>query len=350
MRSFLDLPAGTSFPLQNLPYGVFTRPEGGSPRVGVRVGDLVLDLRLLEEQGLLDLPELDGRRAFVDTALNAFMAMGRPAWGAVRRRLQDLLRADGGPALREHGQLRDAVLLPLAEVTVHLPARIGDYTDFYASRQHATNVGIMFRGRENALMPNWLHLPVGYHGRASSVVVSGTPIVRPQGQTRPKDDEPPVFGPSRQLDIELELGAFVGPGNAMGTPIPIGHAGEHLFGCVLVNDWSARDIQRWEYVPLGPFLAKNFATTLSPWMVTMEALKPYRCPHERAPGDAPPLPYLDDPQDRALGAFDIQLEVWLQPAKAAAPERLSATSFRHQYWTPGQMLAHHTVNGCNLQP
>ncbi|MFO7608298.1 MAG: fumarylacetoacetase, partial [Candidatus Krumholzibacteriia bacterium] len=253
-----------------------------------------------------------------------------------------LLRADE-PTLRDDPVLRGRVLLPKDGVVMHLPVLTRDYTDFYSSREHATNVGIMFRGQENALMPNWLHLPVGYHGRASSLVVSGTPIVRPRGQTRPADDEPPVFGPSRLLDFELEMGFYVGGGNPLGEPVAADRAADHIFGLVLVNDWSARDIQKWEYQPLGPFNAKNFATSCSPWVVTLDALAPFRCP---APAQDPePLPYLRE-GDRHT--YDIRLEVQVRAEGAAEGLRVTASNFRHLYWTMAQQLAHHTVTGCNL--
>jgi fumarylacetoacetase len=354
MQSFLELPADTSFPLQNLPYGVFSRPGDVSARVGVAVGDFVLDLAVIEAAGLFDLPGARGEVVFDRPALNAFMALGRPAWRAVRGRLQDLLGAAGDPALRENADLVERALHRRSDVRTYVPADIGDYTDFYASRQHATNVGAMFRGRDNALMPNWLHLPVGYHGRASSVVVSGTPVVRPMGQIRPEETTPPLFGPSRELDFELELGAFVGIGNALGDPVPVAEADSHIFGYVLVNDWSARDVQRWEYVPLGPFLAKNFATTVSPWVVPAEALEPFRVAGEEQDagrGNPEPLPYLRQAGPRAL---DITLEVSLESARmraeAAAPAVVCRTNSRNLYWSFAQQIAHHTVNGCNLRP
>ncbi|KFQ85370.1 Fumarylacetoacetase, partial [Phoenicopterus ruber ruber] len=235
--------------------------------------------------------------------------------------------------------------VPQASATMHLPARIGDYTDFYSSRQHATNVGIMFRGKENALMPNWLHLPVGYHGRASSVVVSGTPIRRPVGQMRPDNDKPPVFGACKRLDIELEMAFFVGPGNKYGEPIPVSRAQEHIFGMVLMNDWSARDIQKWEYVPLGPFLSKSFGTTISPWVVTMEALMPFVLPNPVQ--DPKPLPYL---QDKEPYTFDIKLFVAIKGEGMSMPTTICRSNFKHMYWTMKQQLAHHSVNGCNLRP
>ena len=351
MRSFLDIPSDAPFSRHNLPSGVFTRRGYADPRVGVAVGDQVLDLAVLAERDLLDLPELGGARPFHADALNDVMALSGPARRALRTRLQRLLRADE-TALRDDAETRALALVAQSEVTMRLPARIGDYTDFYASRQHATNVGAMFRGRENALMPNWLHLPVGYHGRASSVVVSGTEVIRPRGQTRPDDTAPPVFGPTKKLDFELELGFVVGCGNRLGEPIPVGEAPAHLFGFCLVNDWSARDVQRWEYVPLGPFLAKNFATSVSPWVVPYEALAPFRVAGEPQRGDNPvPLPYLRQPEPRAL---DLTLEVYLETERmrdeGIAPHRIARTNARNLYWSPEQQLAHHTVNGCNTRP
>ncbi|NWJ09967.1 FAAA Fumarylacetoacetase, partial [Crypturellus undulatus] len=240
---------------------------------------------------------------------------------------------------------RFRAFVPQAAATMHLPAEIGDYTDFYSSRQHATNVGIMFRGKENALMPNWLHLPVGYHGRASSVVVSGTPIRRPVGQINPSNDKPPVFSACKRLDMELEMAFFVGPGNKHGEPIPISRAHEHIFGMVLMNDWSARDIQKWEYVPLGPFLSKSFGTTISPWVVTMEALMPFVLPNPVQ--DPKPLPYLRDEEPYT---FDIKLLVALKGEGMSTPTTICTSNFKHMYWTMKQQLAHHSVNGCNLRP
>jgi len=354
MPSFINVAADSHFPIQNLPYGVFSRPNVHGPRIGVAIGNKVLDLALIEEMGLLDLPELKQTFPFKSATLNAFLGLGQPAWRAVRARVQGLLSDDGGGALREDQKLQEAALIPQADVTMHLPMEIGDYTDFYASRQHATNVGTMFRGPENALMPNWLHMPVGYHGRASSVVVSGTDVVRPMGQTRPNDDEPPVFGPSRLLDFELELGAVVGKGNALGEPISIDNAHEHIFGFVLLNDWSARDIQKWEYVPLGPFLGKNFATSISPWIVPYDALASFRVDGEaQTPdsGNPEPLPYLRQKEPRCL---NLQLDVLLETEKmrelGMEAHRISQSNARNLYWSPEQQLAHHTVNGCNMRP
>ena len=353
MTSFLDLPATTGFGLHNLPYGVFST-EGEGARVGVRLGDTVVDLAALERHGLIAAPGGGRAPVFAHGSLNPFMALGADAWAAVRGRLQDLLRADGDDALRESAAVRDDALRPVSEVAMHLPAEIGDYTDFYSSRQHATNVGAMFRDPENALLPNWLHLPVGYHGRASSVVVSGTDVVRPNGQQKPDDDAPPVVGPSRLLDIELELGFFVGTGNALGRPIPVERAGRHIFGFVLVNDWSARDIQKWEYVPLGPFLGKSFATSISPWVVPYAALEPFRIPGEpqdASAGNPEPPDYLRQSEPRAL---DVDLAVGLETAamraRGAHPEVVSRSNARYLYWSPEQQLAHHTVNGCNARP
>lgn len=341
MRSFIDVAPNSHFPIQNLPYGVFSTPDDANPRVGVAIGDQILDLAALFDAGLLSVDGV-GATTFRSSSLNGFMELGKTTWSAVRTRLKVLLDSDTAE-LRD-SDARSSMFVDRASATMHMPFEVGDYTDFYASRQHATNVGTMFRGAENALMPNWFHLPVGYHGRASSVVVSGTEIVRPKGQMRPKDDEPPVYGASKLLDIELELGAVIGTGNELGEPITIENAPNHIFGFVLVNDWSARDIQKWEYVPLGPFLGKNFATTVSPWVVTLEALAPFRVP---GPTQEPaPLPYLQHPHP---GAFDIQLEVGLQTPEMDAPHPISRSNFKHLYWSMAQQLAHHTVSGCNMR-
>jgi fumarylacetoacetase len=281
------------------------------------------------------------------STLNEFMSLGHLAWKETRARLQELL-AEQTATLRDDQQLRARAFIDRSKCTMHLPAEIGDYTDFYSSRQHATNVGIMFRGKENALMPNWLHLPVGYHGRASSVVVSGTPVRRPVGQTQPDETKPPVFGPCKALDFELEMAFFVGPGNLLGEPIPVHRAHEHIFGMVLMNDWSARDIQKWEYVPLGPFTAKNFATTISPWIVPMEALMPFVLKGEEQ-NNPVPLSYLrhDDPF-----TFDVKLEVAIKcPELGPTIETvISRSNFKYMYWTMKQQLAHHTITGCNTRP
>ncbi|MCA9960027.1 MAG: fumarylacetoacetase [Anaerolineales bacterium] len=339
LQSFIDVAATSHFPLQNLPYGIFS-PPGGMPRVGVAIGDFVLDLSVLAEVGFL--ADID-TAVFTATLLNPLMALGSAAWQSVRVTLQTLLRHDN-PTLRDNAALRQRAFHAQRDVTMHLPAHIGDYTDFYSSREHASNVGRIF-GREVPLLDNWLHLPVGYHGRASSVVVSGTPIRRPSGQVQQPGTAVPTFAPTQELDFELEMGFFVGPGNALGQPVPIAAAEAHIFGLVLVNDWSARDIQRWEYRPLGPFLAKNFATSISPWVVPLAALEPFRVP---GPAQEPlPLPYL---QTKQAGAFDIHLEVWLETAVMSAPTPISHSNFRHLYWNMAQQLTHHTITGCNLRP
>jgi fumarylacetoacetase len=355
LKSFLEVARDSHFPIQNLPFGIF-RPAQGEPRVGVAIGEFVLDLSALEELGHFQGPEFQGRLVFSESALNAFFALGRPAWRKAREVIQHLLAAET-PALRDDAALRDRVFHAQKDVTMLLPARIGDYTDFYSSYHHAHNVGTMLRGPENALMPNWKWLPVAYHGRASSIVASGAEVRRPHGQTKPPDPPPsgtgsavasaaaPVFGPSRSFDYELEAAFFIGPGNALGDPVPIARATEHIFGLVLMNDWSARDVQAWEYQPLGPFLAKNFCTSISPWVVTLDALEEFRKP--LPPQDPEPLPYLKAGQDFT---YDIQLEARLQTASMDSPHVITRTNFQNLYWSIAQQLAHHTVNGCNLQP
>ena len=343
LRSFVPVDETSHFPIQNLPYGAF-HADDGQDRICVRIGDFVLDLTALEEAGMFATASHLEPGVFGQPCLNAFMALGRDAWTEARQLISHLLDADN-PELRDNAALRDRVLIPVDRVDLQLPVEIGDYTDFYSSREHATNVGIMFRGRENALMPNWLHLPVGYHGRASSIVISGTPVRRPCGQTRPDDQDAPVFGPSRLLDFELEMGFFVGPGNELGSPIPVEHAHKHIFGMVLVNDWSARDIQKWEYQPLGPFNAKNFATSISPWIVTMDALEPFRMAGP-AQDDPEVLPYLRGGGDRA---YDIRLEVTLEGENTGGPKTISESNFKYMYWSVCQQLAHHTVTGCNAR-
>jgi fumarylacetoacetase len=344
METFVNVPEGSHFPLQNLPYGVFERPDDGERHVGVAIGDSVLDLAVLHERGLFEHDALRDERPFDRPSLNAFMSLGRPVWQAVRERVTRLLRADE-PALRDDEALRNHALLARDDVTMLLPAEIGDYTDFYSSKEHATNVGTMFRGEENALKPNWTWLPVGYHGRASSVVASGTDVRRPCGQQRPDDNAPPVFGPTKLLDFELEMGFFTGPGNALGESIAVEDTEEHIFGMVIVNDWSARDIQGWEYVPLGPFLGKSFATTVSPWVVPMAALEPFRTGGPEP--DHEPLEYL---KESGSHAFDIHLETAIQTEVMDAPHTVCRSNFRYLYWSMAQQLAHHTVNGCNVRP
>ena len=345
LRSFIPVPPDSDFPIQNLPYGVFQRWSGGTTcAVGVAIGDQVLDLTQLEMRGALLKPNEFGRPLFNPPSLTDFLRMGPRVWSRVRAQISQLLRADE-PRLRDDAALREAVLLPREDARMALPVEVGDYTDFYSSREHASNVGTMFRGPDKALMPNWLHLPVAYHGRASSLVVSGTDLHRPCGQSKPEGADIPAFGPSRSLDFELEVGYFIGPGNELGVPIPADKALDHVFGMVLVNDWSARDIQAWEYVPLGPFLAKNFGTSISPWVVPLEALEPFRTAGPVQ--DPTPLPYL-----RTTGplSYNLHLEVWLQGEKMAAAQRVCASNFKHLYWNVAQQVAHHTINGCNLRP
>lgn len=338
------------FPLQNLPFGVFRRRGADEAwRGGVAIGDQIVDLGAAQAAGVFDGAADAGARACGDPSLNRFMAMGPPAWSGLRLALSRALRKGSAQADRLRG-----CLVPQAEAEYTVPARIGDYTDFYTSVHHATNIGRQFRP-DNPLTPNYKWIPIGYHGRASSVIISGRDFHRPCGQTLPPGATAPVFGPSRKMDIELELGVFIGVGTELGRAIPIGEADAHVFGLTLLNDWSARDIQPWEYQPLGPFLSKSFATTISPWLVTLEALAPYRTAPPARPADDPqPLPYLDGAANREQGALDIRLEVLLQTARmrsaGSAPTRLTATSYRHAYWTFAQMVAHHTVNGCNLQP
>ncbi|BCG25508.1 fumarylacetoacetase [Pseudomonas tohonis] len=340
------------FPLQNLPLGIFS-PVGGTPRGGVAIGEQILDLKVATTTGLFEGEAADAARVAAGEDLNAFFALGANARRALRRQLQELL-AEGSPAQARLEAL-GAELLPAAvDCQLHLPARIGDYTDFYVGIHHANNVGRLFRP-DNPLLPNYKYVPIGYHGRASTVCISGTPVHRPNGQTLPPGAEVPNFGPSKRLDYELELGIWIGRGNAMGEAIAIGEAEQHIAGYCLLNDWSARDLQAWEYQPLGPFLAKNFATSVSPWVVTAEALEPFRTAQPARPeGDPQPLPYLLDANDQARGAFDIKLEVLLQTAamreRGQQPQRLALSNTQHMYWTVAQLVAHHAVGGCKLQP
>lgn len=348
LRSFVPVAPDSHFPIQNLPFGVFSRHTGERPRVGVAIGDMVLDLAILAINEQFRCPALEPDFFARQEDLNDFLRRGPRAWREARDLVSRLLRHDN-PTLRDNPALCNDALVRQVDVNLHLPVRIGNYTDFYSSRDHATNVGIMLRGPDNALMPNWLHLPVAYHGRASSVVVSGTDFRRPLGQLPPPGqaaaNTPPSFGPTKNLDFELEMGFFVGPGNRLGEPIPIAQAERHIFGLVLVNDWSARDIQKWEYQPLGPFLSKSFATSISPWVVTLDALEPFRVPGPVQ--DPEPFPYL-----RSTGpwSFDIHLEVGLQAQALDKPDVVCRSNARHLYWNIAQQLAHHTINGCNLQP
>jgi fumarylacetoacetase len=340
LKSWIDSandPA-SDFPIQNLPFGVFSNDANPARRAGVAIGEWIVDLAVLEQAGLLTTPDVFGK-----PRLNDFIALGRDAWREVRIALSGLLARDN-PTLRDDAALRQRVLVPQSNATLHLPVEIPGYTDFYSSKEHATNVGCMFRDPKNALLPNWTEMPIGYNGRASSVIVSGTPVRRPNGQIKLPNDERPVFSACRKLDIELEMGFIVGAGNALGEPIACNDAEQHIFGMVLLNDWSARDIQQWEYVPLGPFNSKGFATTISPWIVTLDALEPFRT---ATPSQDPqPLAYLRHDGDHA---FDIELEVTLRPEGASKATRISRTNFKLMYWSMAQQLAHHTVAGCNTR-
>ncbi|AAC17611.1 Similar to fumarylacetoacetate hydrolase, gb/L41670 from Emericella nidulans [Arabidopsis thaliana] len=331
LKSFIDVGSDSHFPIQNLPYGVFKPESNSTPRPAVAIGDLVLDLSAISEAGLFDGLILKDADCFLQPNLNKFLAMGRPAWKEARSTLQRILsfllfgfkvlvlvcfHAANEPILRDNDVLRRKSFHQMSKVEMIVPMVIGDYTDFFASMHHAKNCGLMFRGPENAINPNWFRLPIAYHGRASSIVISGTDIIRPRGQGHPQGNSEPYFGPSKKLDFELEMAAVVGPGNELGKPIDVNNAADHIFGLLLMNDWSARDIQAWEYVPLGPFLGKSFGTTISPWIVTLDALEPFGCQAPKQ--DPPPLPYL---AEKESVNYDISLE-----------------------------LAHHTVNGCNLRP
>jgi fumarylacetoacetase len=343
LKSFIEVSTDSHFPLENLPFGVF-QPKDGRPRVGVAIGDFVVDLSVLEKLGHFQSPEFRDQKVFSQDSLNEFLALGRAAWRKTRKSLQHLLSAET-PTLRDDARLRESVFHAQKDVVMKLPARIGNYTDFYSSYHHAHNVGTMLRGPENALMPNWKWLPVAYHGRASSVVISGTDVRRPSGQTKPPDAASPTFGPTKSFDFELEMAFLIGPGNSLGQPVQIDRAFDHIFGLILMNDWSARDIQAWEYQPLGPFLAKNFGTSISPWVVTLEALEPFRKPLPQQEPES--LSYLRAENDFTL---DIHLEARLQTSSMEAPHIITRTNFQNLYWSIAQQLAHHTVNGCNLQP
>ncbi|WP_398467891.1 fumarylacetoacetase [Tardiphaga sp.] len=339
LRSFLAIDPASDFPIQNLPYGVFST-VGTQPRVGVAIGACVLDLALLETEGLIDLE--GATDVFAQPSINAFMALGPELWTTTRARISQLLRHDH-PELRDNAGLRQRALLPLADVTLHLPLQVTGFTDFYSSKEHASNVGVMFRGKDNALQPNWLHMPIGYNGRASTVVVSGTDVHRPRGQLKPPDAAAPTFGPCKRLDFELEMGVVVGQPSAMGGMLTEAEAEAMIFGFVLLNDWSARDIQQWEYVPLGPFLAKAFATSISPWIVTREALEPFRL---HGPAQEPlPLPHL---QQQGANNYDLRLDVDLRAPGASKPAALCSTNFKYMYWSSVQQLMHHASSGCAM--
>jgi len=341
LTSFLDIAVDSDFSIYNLPYGVFSRSQDGERHVGVAIGDYVLDLAVLEQQGLLN---LDGNHYFDQPTLNDFIASGKDNWIKARQIIQTLLLADSAE-LRDNTTLREQALIKQADVVLHMPIEVPGYTDFYSSKEHATNVGCMFRDPKNALLPNWSELPVGYNGRASTVVASGFDVVRPSGQIKLPDQERPIFSPCRKLDFELETGFIVGKPNKIGQPIAIEDAWEHIFGMVLFNDWSARDIQQWEYVPLGPFNSKTFASSISPWIVTMDALEPFKTctPHQ----EPRPLAYLRE--ENVDNSYDIKLSVELKPENSDKADVICQTNFKYLYWSMAQQLAHHTIAGCSVR-
>ncbi len=340
LRSFVEGASDSGFPIQNLPYGVFSTASDSRPRVGVAIGDYVLDLAVIEECGLM--PRMAAQTVFRQSSLNALMASGGYCWSIVRKHISQLLRHDN-PKLRDDAVLRKRALVPMSSARMHLPVAVSGYTDFYSSREHATNVGTMFRGKDAALNENWLWIPIGYNGRASTVVVSGTPVRRPKGQIKGPDFPAPVHAPSRRLDIELEMGAVVGVNTALGSTLTVEQAQGAIFGFTLLNDWSARDIQQWEYVPLGPFQGKAFATSIGAWVVTAEALEPFRVEGPRQ--EPAPLDYL-----KQAGAhnYDISLEVELTPG-GGAPTIISRSNFRGMYWSTAQQIAHHASSGCAMR-
>ena len=338
-KSWINVPENCDFPIQNIPFGVFITKEDVIT-IGTRIGNCAIDMGALQQLGYFEGIELTDDMFMQDT-LNDFISDGKKTWRLVRNRLAELFD-ETNPTLRDNKEHREVVIFSVEDIEMLLPVQIGDYTDFYSSKEHATNVGKMFRDPENALLPNWLHIPVGYHGRSSTIVPSGIPVHRPYGQTLPNGETTPVFGPSRLVDFELETAFITTDANLMGEPIPVEEAEEHIFGMVLFNDWSARDIQKWEYVPLGPFLAKNFASSISPWIVTMDALEPFRV---KGPEQSPePLSYL---QQKGAKAFDINLEVAIQPENEVETV-VSRSNFKYMYWSMAQQLAHHTINGCRV--
>ncbi|GEP50895.1 fumarylacetoacetase [Flavobacterium noncentrifugens] len=338
-KSWLDVPQDSDFPIQNIPFGVFITKDD-VVTIGTRIGDYAIDLGALQQLNYFEGIELTDDMFMQDT-LNDFISDGKKTWRLVRNRIADIFGSENSE-LRDNKDHRTIIVCHIEDVEMQLPVLIGDYTDFYSSKEHATNVGMMFRDPENALLPNWLHIPVGYHGRSSSIVPSGIPVHRPMGQSLPLGETTPVFGPSRSIDFELEMGFITTDANIMGENIPVHEAEDYIFGMVLLNDWSARDIQKWEYVPLGPFLAKNFATSISPWIVTMDALEPFRI---KGPKQNPtPLPYL---QQKGKHAYDISLEVSIEPENGEAVV-VSNSNFKYMYWSMCQQLAHHTSNGCRV--
>lgn len=342
LESFIEVKADSDFPIQNLPYGIFSHGADEKRRVGVALGEWVVDLAVLEANNFLKIKT--GETYFNQPTLNKFIEAGKAHWSKIRAELQDLL-SNNTPHLSDNHELRRNVFFKQTDVVMHLPVHIPGYTDFYSSKEHATNVGCMFRDPKNALLPNWSELPVGYNGRASSVVVGGTDIVRPSGQIKLPDQERPTFSACRKLDFELETGFIIGKSNALGEPVAIENAWEHIFGMVLLNDWSARDLQQWEYVPLGPFNAKTFGTSISPWIVTLEALEPFKT---HSPVQAPlPLAYLRE--DLSNNSYDIHLSAELKAETQDTADVISQTNFKYMYWSMAQQLTHHAISGCNLQ-
>ncbi len=338
-KSWLHVPENSDFPIQNIPFGVFITKED-IITIGTRIGDYVIDLGALQQHNYFEGIDLIDDM-FMQDSLNDFISDGKKTWRLVRNRIAAIFD-ENNTKLKSNKKHLDIIIFKIEEVEMLLPVQIGDYTDFYSSKEHATNVGMMFRDPANALLPNWLHIPVGYHGRSSTIVPSGIPVHRPMGQTLPDGEKYPVFGPSRSIDFELEMGFITTDANVMGENIPVHEAEDYIFGMVLLNDWSARDIQKWEYVPLGPFLAKNFATSISPWIVTMDALEPFRTKGPKQ--DPTPLPYL---QQKGKNTFDIHLEVAIAPENAEA-KVVSKSNFKYMYWSMSQQLAHHTSNGCRV--
>ena len=338
-KSWLEVPQDSDFPIQNIPFGVFL-PEDDITTIGTRIGNTAIDLSAMHQLGYFEgitLPE----DVFLQDTLNDFITLGRPIWRQVRNRVAEIFDATNGE-LKNNTEHCEQILFPVEQVQMLMPVFIQDYTDFYSSIEHAMNVGIMFRGKENALMPNWKHLPVGYHGRSSSIIISGENIHRPVGQMKPADADAPVFGPTKLLDFELEMAFITTDGKQLGESITTDEAEDYIFGMVLFNDWSARDIQAWEYVPLGPFLGKNFGSSISPWVVTLDAMEPFRV--ESPKQDPEPLPYLRTEGKRT---FDINLETYIQP-EGGAESKVCTSNFKYLYWNISQQLAHHTVNGCNI--
>ena len=345
LTSFIDIAADSDFSIHNLPYGIFSDAKdvtgNNNRRAGVAIGEHVLDLSVLEAEGLLS---LTGGPYFDQPTLNAFIDSGRDNWTKARSTIQTLLSADID-TLRDNKDLQAKALFKQADVTMHLPVHVPGFTDFYSSKEHATNVGTMFRDPKNALLANWTEMPVGYNGRASTVIVSGTDVIRPSGQLKPNADERPIFSPCKRLDFELETAFVVGRGNDIGQPIAVDAAADHIFGMVLLNDWSARDIQKWEYVPLGPFNAKTFASEVSPWIVTMDALAPFKtaCPTQ----EPKPLAYLNEKDSN--NSFDINLSVELLPENSDEATVVCETNFKYMYWSMAQQLTHHTITGCKVE-